>query len=227
MVSPAGAEFRVTTSHKTIGVLALQGDFARHAEAWTRAGAIAREVRTAEAFEGLDALSMPGGESTTMLRLLGVTGLRPALERAVARLPVFATCAGAILLARQAERLPAPTLGAIDFDVLRNAYGTQVDSFEADVEVPVLGDGGGDGSAFRGVFIRAPRFGRLGPGVETIARLGDEAVGVRQGRLVALAFHPELTDDARLHRWFLERVVSASGARDAAGAVSRPRAETR
>jgi 5'-phosphate synthase pdxT subunit len=205
---------------KTVGVLALQGDFARHAEAWRRAGAIAREVRAADAFEGLDALSMPGGESTTMLRLLQVTGLRPALERAVATLPVFATCAGAILLSRHAERLPAPPLGALDADVLRNAYGTQVDSFEADLDVPVLGEG----ARFHGVFIRAPRFGRTGPGVETIARLGEEAVGVRAGRLVALAFHPELTDDVRLHRWFLERVVPgvpSSGAR--AAGVPAPR----
>jgi 5'-phosphate synthase pdxT subunit len=199
-----------------VGVLALQGDFARHAEAWERAGAQAREVRTAEAFEDLDALSMPGGESTTMLRLLSVTGLRGALERAVARLPVFATCAGAILLSRHAERLPAPTLGALDADVLRNAYGTQIDSFEADLEVPVLAAGAAASSAagarFRGVFIRAPRFGRLGPGVETIARHGEETVGVRQGRLVALAFHPELTDDPRLHRWFLDTVVAAQRA---------------
>jgi 5'-phosphate synthase pdxT subunit len=187
-----------------VGVLALQGDFARHADAWRRAGARVREVRTAADFDGLDALSLPGGESTTMLRLLGVTGLRPRLEAAVAALPVFATCAGAILLGRRGERLPAPTLGVLDADVARNAYGRQVDSFEAELDCPALGEG----ARVPGVFIRAPRFTRLGAGVEVVALHDGEPVGVRQGRLVALAFHPELTDDLRLLGWFLDSVVA-------------------
>ena len=186
-----------------VGVFALQGDFSRHAAAWERAGAPVREVRTAADFDGIDALSLPGGESTTMLRLLGVTGLRPRFEAAVAALPVFATCAGAILLGKRGERLPAPPLGVLDVDVARNAYGTQVDSFEAELECEALGPG----ATFPGVFIRAPRFTRVGPGVEVVASHRGEPVGVRQGPLVALAFHPELTNDARLHRWFLERVV--------------------
>jgi len=186
-----------------VGVFALQGDFARHVVAWERAGARTREVRTAADFDGLDALSLPGGESTTMLRLLGVTGLRPRFEAAVSELPVFATCAGAILLGKQGERLPAPPLGVIDADVSRNAYGRQVDSFEDALDCPVLGSG----ATIAGVFIRAPRFTRVGPGVEVIASHHGEPVGVRQGPLVALAFHPELTDDVRLHRWFLATVV--------------------
>jgi len=197
-----------------VGVLALQGDFERHEAAWQRAGADVRAVRTRADFEGLDALSMPGGESTTMLRLLGVLGLRPELERAVRTLPVFATCAGAILLGEGGERLPAPPLAVLDVTVSRNAYGRQVDSFEADLECPVLG------SRLRGVFIRAPRFTRVGPGVTVLATHDDEPVGVRQGPRVALAFHPELTDDPRLFAWFLADVVAparaASRTREAA-----------
>lgn len=190
------------TGPLTVGVFALQGDFERHAAAWRRAGAAVREVRTRVDFDGLDALSMPGGESTTMLRLLGVLGLRGELENAVRTLPVFATCAGAILLGEGGEHLPAAPLGVLDVTVARNAYGRQVDSFEADVDCPVLG------GPVRGVFIRAPRFTRLGKGVETIATHDGEPVGVRQGRLVALAFHPELTDDPRLFRWFLDQVAA-------------------
>ncbi len=197
-----------------VGVFALQGDFARHRAAWERAGARTREVRTAADFAGLDALSLPGGESTTMLRLLGVLGLRAAFDDAVRRLPVFATCAGAILLGKGAAHLPAPTCGTIDVDVLRNAYGRQIDSFEAAVDAPAFG-----GSApVTGVFIRAPRFTRVGPGVEVVARLDGEPVGVRDGRHVALAFHPELTDDARPFAWFLRTVLGASANDDALSA---------
>jgi len=196
----------MVTAPTVVGVFALQGDFARHAAAWHSAGAQVREVRTRADFEGLDALSMPGGESTTMLRLLGVLGLRKELEQAIDTLPVFATCAGAILLGKGGEHLPAPPLGVLDVDVARNAYGRQVDSFEADLDCGVLG------GPVRGVFIRAPRFTRLGPQVETIATHDGEPVGVRQGRLVALAFHPELTDDVRLFRWFLEQVVAPARA---------------
>lgn len=198
-----------------VGVFALQGDFARHAAAWRRAGADVREVRTRADFEGLDALSLPGGESTTMLRLLGVTGLRPALEAAVRALPVFATCAGAILLGKDGEHLPAPPLEILDASVSRNAYGRQVDSFEADLDTPVLGAG----ATTRGVFIRAPRFTRVGPRVEILASHDGEPVGVREGDLVALAFHPELTEDGRLFRWFLDQVVRP--ARALAGVSAR------
>ena len=191
-----------------IGVFALQGDFARHVAAWRRLGVATREVRTAADLDGLSALSLPGGESTTMLRLLGVTGLRVAFAGALSRLPVFATCAGAILVGDEAERLPAPPFGIIDMAVARNAYGRQIDSFEATIEAPVLGAA----ATFHGVFIRAPRFMRLGPGVEVLARHQGEPVAVRQGRCVALAFHPELTDDLRFHRWFLDTIVITAAA---------------
>ena len=203
----------------TIGVFALQGDFAAHVLAWRAAGAGTREVRTVADLEGLDALSLPGGESTTMLRLLEMTGLRPAFAAALDRLPVFATCAGAILLGHGGERLPAPPFGRLDLTVARNAYGRQVDSFEADLETPVLGPG----ATFRGVFIRAPRFVAQGAGVETIATHRGEPVGVRDGSAVALAFHPELAGDLRLHRWFLETVVAPARARSAAPAGAGPR----
>jgi 5'-phosphate synthase pdxT subunit len=196
MVSGSGAP-------PLVGVFALQGDYARHAAAWRAAGADVREVRARADFEGLDALSLPGGESTTMLRLLGVLGLRGELERAVTTLPVFATCAGAILLGEGGEHLPAPPLGVMDLTVARNAYGRQVDSFEADLACPTLGAG----AVVRGVFIRAPRFTRLGPALEVLATHDGEPVGVREGAKVALAFHPEMTDDTRLFEWFLRAVV--------------------
>ena len=189
-----------------IGVLGLQGDFERHARSIEALGLEAVRVSLPEHLEGLEALVLPGGESSTMLRLLEATALRAPLERFVREQPVLGTCAGVILLAREADRLPFGTLGALDVTVARNAYGRQVHSFTADVDaLPLHG-------AFRGVFIRAPRFTRVGPGVEIVAtRAGDdgrgvETVGVRQGRIVGLCFHPELTGDLRLHRWFFGEV---------------------
>ena len=193
-----------------IGVFALQGDFAAHAFAWRRAGVEAREVRGPADLEGIVALSLPGGESTTMLRLLAVTGFRAAFGAALERLPVFATCAGAILAGKEAERLPAAPFGIVDVAVARNAYGRQVDSFEAELAAPALGDG----ATFRGVFIRAPRFLRIGPGVEVLATHEGEPVALRQGRRALFAFHPELTDDLRFHRWFLDTVVAPAMAAD-------------
>ena len=195
-----------------VGVLALQGDFAKHLEALRRLGVEAREVRYARDLEGMDALVIPGGESTTLLKLLERTGLREPLAAFVREKPVLGTCAGAILLARDADGLPAPTLGVLDAEVQRNAYGRQVDSFEADVEVPSLPGG----PAFRGVFIRAPRFERIGPGVDVFARHGGEPVGLVAGRTLALTFHPELTDDLRIHRWFLASLASLPVERDPA-----------
>ena len=205
------------TQDRPIGVFALQGDFARHCEAWRALGVPVREVRRPADLDGLAALSLPGGESTTMLRLLGVTGLRDAFGAALARLPVFATCAGAILVGKDATGLPAPPFGVLDAGIARNAYGTQLDSFEADLEAPVLGPG----ATFRGVFIRAPRFLKLGPGVETIARHGGETVAVRQGAIAAFAFHPELTDDLAFHRWFLATIVATHPV-EAKAAAPRP-----
>ncbi len=184
-----------------VGVLSLQGDFARHGAVLAGLGAAPVRVSLPAHLDGLDALIMPGGESTTMLRLLAATGLRAPLERFARRHPVLGTCAGLVLLARDAGELPAPTLGLLDVRVERNAYGRQVDSFSRAVTVPAL-EGG-----FDAVFIRAPRIRSLGPGVVVVARAGDEPVGVRAGRVAGLAFHPELTADPRLHRWFLAEVA--------------------
>lgn len=184
-----------------VGLLALQGDFEKHREALVRAGAEAVRVSLPEHLAGLDALIVPGGESSTMLRLLEATGLRAGVERFVRTRPVLGTCAGLILLSKSADKLPAPTLGAIDIGAERNAWGRQVHSFRDSVDVAPLG------GAFDGVFIRAPRITRIGRGVEVIATYRGEPVGVRQGRVAALAFHPELTEDPRLHAWFLRDVA--------------------
>ena len=192
----------------TIGVLALQGDFAEHAAVLRRLGVTPREVRLPQDLEGLDGLIIPGGESTTMRRLLAAYDLaQPLRERADEGMPIYGTCAGCILLAREVDGGPSPELGLMDIGVSRNAYGRQVDSFEADVVVPPLGD-----PPLRAVFIRAPRIDRVGPDVEVLARLEDGAViAARQGNLLVTTFHPELTGDTRFHRYFLDRVVAARG----------------
>jgi pyridoxal 5'-phosphate synthase pdxT subunit len=201
----------------TVGVLSLQGDFARHQASLESLGVKVRAVRLPEDLEGLGALVMPGGESTTMLRLIEDYALREPLARFVRSKPVLGTCAGVILLGQGGEGLPAPTLGVLDVTVERNAYGRQIDSFSAEVEAPPLG------GRFHAVFIRAPRLKPPGPGVEVVARRlpeeGGEAVGVRQGQVVGLCFHPELTSDPRFHRWFLEDVARLEGLRSAAAPV--------
>jgi len=184
-----------------VGVLALQGDFALHAQALRDTGAEPVRVSLPEHLDGLEALVLPGGESSTMLRLLDSTGLRAPLERFVGERPVLGTCAGLILLAREADRLPRPTLGALDVTVARNAWGRQVHSFSAPVAFEPTRQ------ELDGVFIRAPRLQRVGRGVEVIARLDGEPVGVRHGRVAALAFHPELTPARDVHRWFLREVA--------------------
>ena len=189
-------------SRPRVGVLSLQGDFALHSAALTELGCDPVRVSLREHLDPtLAALVLPGGESTTMLRLLDSTGLREPIERFVRERPVLATCAGLILVAKQVDRLPRPTFGALDIDATRNAWGRQVHSFSAAVDAPAMG------GRLTGMFIRAPRVTRVGPGVEVIARYGDEPVGVRQGHVVALAFHPELTADRRAHAWFLNEVV--------------------
>jgi pyridoxal 5'-phosphate synthase pdxT subunit len=185
-----------------VGVLSLQGDFARHGAALAALGAEPVRISRPEHLRELDALILPGGESTTMLRLLEATELRAPLEAYVRSRPVLGTCAGLVLLAKEAGELPAPTLGVLDVSVERNAYGRQIDSFGRLLEVPALG------GPFDAVFIRAPRIRRVGPEVEVVARSADgEPVAVRAGRVAGLAFHPELTPDRRFHRWFLAEVA--------------------
>jgi pyridoxal 5'-phosphate synthase pdxT subunit len=182
---------------RAYGVLALQGDYAAHAEALRSPGAAVREVRHTADLGGLAGLVIPGGESSTLLHLMRdepwFDALR-AFHDAGGRL--FGTCAGAILLAREVLSPSQPSLGLLDASVERNAFGRQVDSFETSLDVPALG------GSLEAVFIRAPRFRALGPGVEVLARLGSEPVLVRQGRVLAATFHPELAGDPRLHALF-------------------------
>jgi 5'-phosphate synthase pdxT subunit len=183
-----------------VGVLALQGDFREHAAALSRLGAEPVLVRRAEDLQGLGALVIPGGESTTIGSLAGRYGLLEPLRRAVAGgLPTLGTCAGMILLASGTTGgQEQPQLGVLDLVVDRNAFGRQVESFEADLEVA------GMKGAVHGVFIRAPRVERAGPGVEVLASVDGHPVMVRQGHVLAAAFHPELTGDLRVHRLLLE-----------------------
>jgi 5'-phosphate synthase pdxT subunit len=188
----------------TIGVLALQGDFREHGEMLEHLGARAPEVRLPRDLEGLDGLILPGGESTAIVRLMRTSNLLEPLRKLAADgFPMWGTCAGMILLAKRLDATGIPALEAMDIAVRRNAFGRQVDSFETDIPVPVLGD-----PPYRAVFIRAPSIQEIGARVEVLARLPDgSAVAARQGRLLASAFHPELTPDDRFHRYFLEHLV--------------------
>jgi pyridoxal 5'-phosphate synthase pdxT subunit len=181
-----------------VGVLAVQGNFREHTAVLRRLGADVIEVRKPEQLEGLDGLVIPGGESTAISRLIGIYGLEEAI--ALFTRPIFGTCAGMILLDQE-------HLGLADFVVERNAYGRQVASFEADLELP------GDPRPLRGVFIRAPRIEQAGPEVEVLAELDGAPVLVREGRILAAAFHPELTDDARVHAQFLDMVREEANVR--------------
>ena len=182
-----------------IGVLALQGAFREHRQALERLGARVREVRLPGDLAGLSGLVIPGGESTTVAKLMASYGLDAAIpEFHAAGGAVWGTCAGAIAVARDIEGFPEqPRLGLLDIGVARNAYGRQVASFETDLEVAGLG------APFRGVFIRAPRISRVGPGVETLARLAGDPILVAGNRVMASVFHPELAGDDRLHRLFV------------------------
>ena len=184
-----------------VGVLALQGDVREHIRALERAGASPLEVRYPEQIAGVDAIVMPGGESTTIGKLLDRFGLLDDLrDRAISGMPLYGTCAGAILMARTvAGREDAPhRLGVLDITVTRNAYGRQVDSFEADLSVTGLGE------PFRAVFIRAPVIESVGDDVEVLATHQGHPVLVRQGAMLASTFHPEMTGDNRVHELFLQ-----------------------
>jgi len=182
-----------------VGVLALQGDYAAHIAALREAGAEAFEVRCLADLESVQAMVIPGGESTVMGSLLRRFGFLDAFrERILSGMPVFGTCAGLILLAKDLENGNLPGLGVLDALVRRNAYGTQVDSFRAALETTVPG-----AEAIEGVFIRAPRIVSVGPKVEVLARSGGDPVLVREGTILGATFHPELVPGARIHKWFL------------------------
>lgn len=188
-----------------IGVLAIQGDFLEHQEVLKRLKAEAVPVRLPEDLEGLQGLIIPGGESTTIGRLLQEYRLDKAIKaKGGKELAIFATCAGMILLAKKAEGLPFPPLALLDIEVRRNAYGRQVDSFEAEIDVPLLRNGN-----FHAIFIRAPIIAKVGPQVDVLARLDDNIIAVQQGKILATTFHPELTKDLRFHAYFLNSLVKA------------------
>jgi 5'-phosphate synthase pdxT subunit len=194
-------------SEPRIGVLALQGAFREHVVLLRALGADAAEVRTPAELARCDGLVLPGGESTTIGKLLVSSGLDAELRSFPGAL--LGTCAGMILLAREAgDGLPGqPLLGLIDIDVQRNGYGRQLHSFEADIDLE------DDATPLRGVFIRAPRIERAGPEAHVFAQLDGEPVAVEQGRAIATSFHPELAGETRVHERFLERVRTARAAR--------------
>jgi 5'-phosphate synthase pdxT subunit len=188
-----------------IGVLGLQGDYLEHHQVLRRLGVETVDVRLPQHLEGVDGLIIPGGESTTIGALAERYGLMDPLRRmAEAGKPIWGTCAGMIFLAKDVGR-PQPTLGLMDIRVRRNAFGRQIDSFEVDLEIPALARLG-DPRPFHAVFIRAPLIEAVGPGVEVLALEDGSIVAAQQGHLLATAFHPELTEDTRFHRYFLELV---------------------
>ena len=200
----------------TIGVLALQGAFSAHAASFREVGLKPREIRRVADLDGLAALMIPGGESTTLLNLMEDEPWFDGIRRFHDEGGILAgTCAGAILLSREVRPRQA-SLGLLDAVIERNAFGRQIDSFEAPVEAPALG------GPVDGVFIRAPRFQALWPEVDVLGRLGDEPVLVRQGRVVAATFHPELTRGLAFHRYVADLARTTKGARPAPGRPARP-----
>ena len=182
-----------------VGVLALQGDVVEHVRALERIGATAHEVKTAPQLEAVDALIVPGGESTTVMKLLQRFELaEPIKARVREGMPFWGTCMGMIVAAHDVDGLAQPTLDLIDITVRRNAFGRQIASAEVPLDVPALGS-----EPFPAIFIRAPWVERAGPGVEVIARVDDRGVFVRERNVIATSFHPELTGDDRVHRYFL------------------------
>jgi pyridoxal 5'-phosphate synthase pdxT subunit len=202
---------------KTVGILALQGDFEAHCKAVERAGGRAVEVRTAAELAACDALIIPGGESTTMMKLLDEERLTGAIRQFGTAKPIYGSCAGAILLASEVTHPAQRSLGLMDISVERNAYGRQIDSRIAKVKVPD-GKGGGTAGAedepeMEVVFIRAPIIRRVGPEARVLATYAGDPVWVEQGRHMVTTFHPELSADRRVHRHFLEKISSGNDLR--------------
>lgn len=186
-----------------IGVLALQGDFREHCSALTALGVSPRQVRLPGQLSGISGLIIPGGESTTLGKLAVTYGLMEPLREVSRRIPVWGTCAGLVFMSSDVG-LDQPILSILDVVVQRNAFGRQVESFEQDLDIQSI-----EGGSFPGIFIRAPVITGIGPGVTVMCRLDDgRIVAVRQGRLLAVAFHPELTGDLRLHNYFLSLAAS-------------------
>ena len=184
---------------RCVGVLALQGAFREHVAAVSRLGVAAREVRQLKDMDGIDAMIIPGGESTTMGKLLNEWHmLEPLRERIMQGMPVYGSCAGLILLCRTIENSDQPRLGVLDATVRRNAFGRQVDSFETELSMPEVGP-----DPVPAVFIRAPVLISVGPEVRVLAEVKGQAVAVRQNNILATSFHPELTPDTRMHSYFL------------------------
>ena len=186
-------------SQLCVGVLALQGAFREHVAAVASLGATAREVRQLKDIEGIDALIIPGGESTTIGKLLNEWNmLEPLRQRILDGMPVYGSCAGLILLCRDIENSDQPRLGVLDATVRRNAFGRQVDSFETRLSIAEIG-----ADPIPAVFIRAPVITGVGAGVKVLAEVDGQAVAVRQNNILATSFHPELTPDTRMHSYFL------------------------
>ena len=199
----------MTEDRMKVGVLALQGDFHRHGEALRRAGTNSLEVRRPEQLADVGGLIIPGGESTTLLKLMDEWGFVPALQKFhAAGKPIFGTCAGLIVLARDVENPRQFSLGLIDVGVERNAYGRQRESFETSGVARLEGRE----APLEMVFIRAPRIRRLGPGVEPLARHGADTVMAREGSVLVATFHPELTDDPGVHEYFCAMIRRARAA---------------
>lgn len=187
-------------------MLALQGDFEAHERALVRAGADAVQVRSAAEMDDVEALVIPGGESTTMLKLLNFMGLKEPLRQFAAEKPVFGTCAGAILLAKEVQNPAQESFGVIDMTVERNAYGRQIDSRVVQIEPGAEFQQRAGAGELEAVFIRAPVIRRVGPGVNVLAGYHGNPVLVEQGRHLIATFHPELTQDSRVHQFFLSKI---------------------
>ena len=193
-------------ARKRVGVLALQGDFEAHQKALERAGAEAVQVRTAAELREIDGLVIPGGESTTMLKLLDFMDLKEPLRRFVREKPVFGTCAGAILMAKDVQNPSQESFGAVDLTVERNGYGRQIDSRVARIEPEAEFQRRAGAGNVEAVFIRAPIIRRTGPEVRVLAEYDGDPVLVEQGKHLIATFHPELTNDARVHKLFLSKL---------------------